>query len=253
MNLTRRQRIEAALQARGECSVETLSRECDVSGMTIRRELQALARAGRVIRTHGGAAPAARVTFDFQFLQRARAHESAKARLAATAAALIPEGCSVLMDSGSTTLALARELSNRRKLTLITTSLPIASALQFSAGAQVLLLGGYVRRESPDLCGAITEKNLEMLQADLAFIGADGIDLKGNIYNDSPEVARMLGCMTVSAKKTYVVADSSKIGRSALVRFGNISKWAGLVTDPGASRAHLAALKRAGVKVILEP
>ena len=253
MNLTRRQRIEAALQARGECSVETLSRECDVSGMTIRRELRALAKAGRVIRTHGGAAPAARVTFDFQFLQRARDHESAKTRVAAAAGSLIPEGCSVLMDSGSTTLALARELLDHRKLTLITTSLPIASALQFSDGVQVLLLGGYVRRVSPDLCGAVTEKNLEMLRADLAFIGADGIDLKGNIYNASPEVARMLERMTASARKTYVVADSSKIGRSALVRFGNISKWAGLVTDSGISRPQVAALKRAGVKVIVSP
>jgi len=250
MSLTRRQHIESALQRRGECSVKMLARECGVSDMTIRRDLQALAGEGRIIRTHGGAAPAARVSFEFQFVRRARNHEAAKAHIAQIGAALVPDGAAVLMDSGSTTLALANRLADRQKLTLITTSLPIASALQFAPGAQVLLLGGYLRRDAPDLCGALTEKNLAALRADLAFIGADAIDEQGNIYNQSLEVARMLELMAAAAKVTYVVADSSKIGRTALVRFGNISHWAGLITDPHLSSKTARALRRAGISLL---
>lgn len=241
------------MQEHGECSVEMLSAACGVSGMTIRRALQALARSGRVIRTHGGAAPAARISFDFQFLRRAQNHEAAKAHIAKIGAALIHDGASVLMDSGSTTLALAGQLAHRHELTLITTSLPIASAMQFVPGVQVLLLGGYLRQGTPDLCGALTESNLETLRADLAFIGADGIDVEGNIYNHSPEVARMLARMTAAAEVTYVVADSSKVGRTALMRFGNISKWAGLITDPQLSRPLATALRQAGVNLIQSP
>jgi DeoR/GlpR family transcriptional regulator of sugar metabolism len=253
MKSGRQQKIETLLNERGECSVETLAAECAVSGMTIRRELQSLEETGRVIRTHGGATPAARISFDFQFLRRAQNHEEAKAHIAKVGAGLIPEGVSVMMDSGSTTLALASRLVERKRLTLITTSLPIASALQFAAGVQVLLLGGYIRRDAPDLCGAVTEMNLERLHADLAFIGADGIDLQGNIYNHSPEVARMLECMTAAAKVTYVVADSSKIGNKAMVRFGNISKWAGLITDQQLSKTAATSIRRAGVNLIQKP
>src|SRR5690606_10030580 len=111
-----------------------------------------------------------------------------------------------------------------------------------SQAIDLVLLGGLLRRDAPDLIGALTESNLETLHADIAFIGADGIDLQGNIYNASLAVGRMLGKMAGSANQVYVVADSSKIGRPALTRFGNIVGWDGLITDDGIAPEHLAAL-----------
>jgi DeoR family transcriptional regulator of aga operon len=171
--------------------------------------------------------------------------------VAAAAAALVRDGQSVLMDSGTTTLALAEALRRRKALTVVTTSLPIAAALQHTPGVRVLLLGGYVRHDAPDLTGALTEANLETVRADVAFIGADGIDLQGRIYNQSPEVARMLGKMAAAAATVYVVADSTKVGQTALVRFGHIAHWGGLITDARLARPHAAALRRAGLKLIL--
>ncbi|MHB1310130.1 MAG: DeoR/GlpR family DNA-binding transcription regulator [Limisphaerales bacterium] len=245
------QTIEARVQREGECSVERLARECAVSEMTIRRDLAALARSGRIVRTHGGAALGTRILFEFGFLQRARENDRAKESIGRTAAALVPEGSTVMMDSGTTTLALAHALQHHAKLTVVTTSLPVASALQHAPGVSVLLLGGFVRRDSPDLAGALTESNLEILRADLAFLGSDGIDLQGNLYNQSPEVARMLGKMAAAAGSVYVVADHSKIGRTALVRFGNITHWQGLITDEGLPQTQGTALRRSGVNVIL--
>lgn len=247
---TRHSRIAGLLAARDECTVGFLARRLGVSGMTVRRDLQAMAAAGKVIRTHGGAAPAARVSFEFAFLARTRENRPAKEAIARTAAALVGDGEAVMLDSGTTTLALARRLKDRKGLTVITTSLPIASELQFCEALQVLLLGGLLRRGAPDLAGALTESNIESLHADVAFIGADGIDARGNIYNDSPVIARMLGRMAASADRVFAVADNSKIGRAALMRFGNVAKWDGLITDRGLNRTLASALKRAGVRIL---
>lgn len=248
---SRHREILNVLRDHGECSVDDLARTFDVSDMTIRRDLQSLSDAGRVIRTHGGATPAEQVRFEFQFLERAKLNAPAKDQIGATAAALVKDGESVLLDSGTTTLAIARYLRTRRRITAITTSLPIAAVLQDAPGVETLLLGGYVRRDTPDLGGALTESNLENLKADVAFIGADGIDLVGNVSNASMSIARMLTKMAASAKRVYVVADSEKIGKTALVTFGKASKWAGLITDAGVSRAALRSLRNAKVNVIV--
>lgn len=247
----RHERIADLLQNRGECSVDYLSRQLGVSGMTVRRDLQVMANDGRVIRTHGGATRAERVSFEFQFLARSQENHAAKEAIAATAAAWVRPGQSVMLDSGTTTLALARRLKEYKDLTIITTSLPIASELQFCEHMQVLLLGGALRRGAPDLEGPLTEANLETLHADVAFIGADGIDARGNIYNDSPAVGRMLGKMAAAADRVFVAADSSKIGRAALMRFGNIAQWDGLITDSRLDKKLSGSLKRAGVRIVI--
>jgi DeoR/GlpR family transcriptional regulator of sugar metabolism len=231
MSTPRHREIIGLLHARGECSVEDLAQSFGVSPMTIRRDLNALAESGQVIRTHGGAAPAEAVMFEFQFLRRAKLNASAKDRIGAAAASLVRDGQSVLLDSGTTTLCIARHLRERSGITVITTSLPIASVLQRAGGVQTLLLGGYVRREAPDLQGPLTESNLEALRADIAFIGADGIDANGSCYNASLTVARMLGKMIRAAQQVYVVADASKLGRTALASFGQLSDFSGLITD----------------------
>jgi DeoR/GlpR family transcriptional regulator of sugar metabolism len=247
---TRQKRICELLARRGECSIEEMVRRLGVSGMTVRRDLTALAAAGKVIRTHGGAAPAERVSFEFEFLNRLRNNQAAKEAIAAAAADLVSDGQSLMLDSGTTTLELAKRLRGKQNLTVITTSLPIAAQLQFDAQIAVLLLGGYLRASSPDLSGALTEANLETLRADAAFLGADGIDAQGNVYQDSPELARMLATMASSAKSVYVVADHSKLGRTALCRFGRLRDWTALVTDAAADYGQLAAMKKSGIRVI---
>jgi len=196
---------------------------------------------------------AQRISFEFGFLQRAREQEGAKNAIGRAAAALVGDGQSIMLDSGTTTLALSRQLHGKAGLTVITTSLPIASELQYDEGIEVLLLGGYLRAASPDLTGALTQSNLEAVRADVAFIGADGIDAGGAVYNQSPDVARMLARMAAAAERVYVVADGSKLGKTALWRFGHLKDWAGLVTDDGADRSLVASLRKAGVSIVKAP
>ena len=138
----RQKRICDLLGARSECSVEEIAAKLKVSGMTVRRELQALADQSKVIRTHGGATMAQRISFEFAFLSRAKDNEAGKRSIGRAAAALINEGQSVLLDSGTTTLAVAQHLRGRRGVRVITTSLPIASLLQYDHEIEVMLLGG---------------------------------------------------------------------------------------------------------------
>ena len=247
----RQQQIVDLLRQRGSCAVDFLARRLGVSAMTVRRDLQALEDAARIVRTHGGAALAERVAFEFGFLQRTQVNREAKEAIAALALQQLGKARTLMLDSGTTTLALAERLKPLTGLTVITTSLPVASELQFSPGIELLLLGGLLRRDAPDLGGPLTEANLENLRADVAFIGADAIDLRGGVYNSSLAVGHMLRKMAAGARRVYALADSSKLGKTGLMRFGQLDRWAGLVTDNHVDPTHLRALKSAGATVLL--
>lgn len=247
----RRRHILARLEAAPECQVRELAAGFGVSEMTVRRDLDALAAAGRLIRTHGGAAPAAGVVFHFQFLERMREQAAAKAAIAAAAAARVPDGATVMLDSGTTTLAVARALRGKPGLTVVTTSLPVASELQHCEAIGVILLGGSMRRDAPDLGGALALRALEGLHADLAFLGADAVDARGVCYHASADVAHLVGAMAAAADRVYVVADHTKIGRTALARTGTLTRWAGLICDRGLDAAAARRLRRQGVTVML--
>lgn len=244
----RRDAILKEVAVRGECGVDDLAEQFGVSTMTIRRDLQALADAGRVVRTHGGAAPASRVSFEFRFLERARQLRGEKNAIADKAVEHVQDGMSIMLDSGTTTVAIARKLRRGRNLTVITTSLPIASELYGFDNVRLLLLGGFLQHDSPDLSGALTESNLESLHADIAFVGADGVDEKGNVYNRQSSLGRMIGKMAESSQRVYVVADHTKLGGRALVRFGNLKDYTALITDTG-GKAFARKLKRQGINV----
>lgn len=251
--IPRQSQILRLIRRNGYCSAEQIRQEFGVSDMTVRRDLKALENSGHVLRTHGGAAIAERVAFEFGFMQRTKENHAAKQAIAAEAFAQLGSAKTVLLDSGTTTLALAMHLRVGRGMSVITSSLPIASALQFSEGVELLLLGGLLRRESPDLIGAFTESNLERLHAEVAFIGADAVDLCGTTYNESLSVARMLQKMIVAADRVFILADSSKIGKKALAKFADLRQLTGMITDEGIAPEIRGTLEGAGVNVIIAP
>lgn len=246
----RREAILDQIEADGGASIEGLAERFGVSGMTIRRDLQELADSGQVIRTHGGAAPAKRISFEFRFLERTRQQAHEKGQIAELAAQLVEPGQSVLLDSSTTTLAIARRLVEVPNVTVVTTSLPIASALFGRDDIEVIILGGSLRQNSPDLSGALTDNNLEQIHADVAFIGVDALDDRGALYNRSSDLGRMLKGMAAAADRVFAVADHTKVGRRELMRFGKLSDWDGLITDDAVPPAIKRRLERTGCRVI---
>lgn len=245
----RRSKILEVLDQHGECHIDQLAKWFEVSGMTIRRDLQELAEEGKVIRTHGGASPAMRVSFEYQFLRRTLDRAAEKEQIARIASSLVQPGNTVMLDSGTTTLAISAKLKQIENLRVITTSLPIAASLFGLSNIELLILGGVLRKDSPDLIGAITDHNLDMLCADIAFVGCDAIDLDGNIYNTSADLGRTLTRVVQAADISYAVADHSKVGKRELMRFGNLAEWGGLITDSGLDEPSRRLLEGAGVQI----
>jgi DeoR/GlpR family transcriptional regulator of sugar metabolism len=226
-----------------EVAVADLAERFGVTETTIRRDLDALERDGRVTRTHGGAILAARAVVSFAFADRQRTRSAEKRAIAAAAARRIAPGATVILDTGTTTLELARILPGAAGLKVLTSSLAIAAALQGRPDLELVLLGGTVGRGSPDLGGPLTVENLAAFRADLAFIGADAADRHG-LYTDDQRIADVSRAMIGSATKVVLVADSGKFGRTAFVRFATWRTVDAAIVDDGLGAGPRRWLRR---------
>lgn len=249
--ISRRNRITELLQDNPEVNISELAALFGTSQMTIRRDLDRLAEQGLVRRTHGGATTAERMEFLFDFAERRRRNQKAKQAIAARAVQFIQPGMRIILDTGTTTLELAYLIKQMRDLTVITPSLAVASVLQFSTGIQTILLGGVIRKGSPDLTGVITEKVLEMVTVDIVFQGADGIGLNGELYNADMHIAQVDAKMRQRAQRTYILCDSSKIGKREFAVNGSLAEVNALITDKGISSDDLKSLKKICPEIII--
>lgn len=247
----RRSRISELLQNEKRVSIPQLAEMFGVSEMTIRRDLDKLAESGRARRTHGGAVPAERMVFEFDFVSRRNSNRKAKQAIALEAAKMIEPGQRIILDPGTTTLELAHLIKDKQDLTVITPSLAVASELQFSEGIQTILLGGVIRPGSPDLTGMITEAVLDMFSADIAFQGADGIGLDGALYNADIQISSVDKKIRSRAERSFILADSSKIGKSALALYGFVQQVDGLITDAGITDGAMQGFRNIGANVII--
>lgn len=243
--------IRSLLKTDHQVSIPDLAAQFGVSEMTIRRDLDKLASNGQVRRTRGGAMPAERMVFEFDFASRRRTYRRQKQAIAREALKLVQPGNKLILDTGTTTLELACLLKDIQDITIITSSLAVASVLQFSNHIQTVLLGGIIRLGSPDLSGFITRKNLETFKADIAFQGADGIGLDGTLYTEDMRIVEVDERIRQQAQRTFVLADSSKIGKTALLTNGQLHEIEALITDDKIQAKQKKALEKKGAVIIV--
>lgn len=242
--------IRARLAAQPGVTVSELAHRFAVSEMTIRRDLAALAARSDIQRTHGGAVLTERMVLEFDYRDRLAQNRAAKCAIAAEARRLVRPGHRILLDTGTTALALATLLRDGENLTVITPSLAVASELQHSPGVEVILLGGVLRRGSPDLTGPVTEHCLELFSADLAFQGADGVGLDGRIYNADLRLARVDKLMRRLAARSILLADHTKLGVTALACSGTLADVDTVITSAAAPASALRRLSRINARII---
>lgn len=221
------------LHANQMVSVPELTKKFGVTHMTIHRDLDKLQQAGQIKKTWGGAKPAERMEFEFDFNRRRQTRKKEKQAIVKKAFEFISPGQKIILDSGTTTLELTYLLKDLKDITVITPSLAVASVLQFSSGIETILLGGIIRKGSPDLTGLVTENNLDMFTADIAFLGADGIGLDGTLFTEDMRIVKVDQKIRKRAAKNYILADSSKIGKTALATNGFVSQADAFITDDG--------------------
>jgi DeoR family transcriptional regulator, fructose operon transcriptional repressor len=231
-------------------SIRKLAREFGVSEMTIRRDLAALEGKSHIQRTHGGAVLTERMMLEFDYRDRRGKNQRIKCAIAAAARQRVRPGQRLILDTGTTTLELAALLKDGENLTVITPSLAVASELQHAAGVEVILLGGIIRRGSPDLTGPVTEHCLELFAADVAFQGADAIGVDGSIYNSDLRLARVDQLMRRVANECCVLADHTKIGRTALGRSGSLAEVDTFITDKAVPAEMLKRFAKLGPEIV---
>lgn len=223
-----------ALASNGGLGVRELAERFGVSEMTIRRDLDYLERRGELTRTHGGAVLSKPGVVEFEFARKSREYAAEKRAIAKAAVRWIEPGMTLTLDTGTTTLEVARLLPEIGRLTVLTSSLPIASALHAFDRIELVLLGGVARKGDPDLTGWLTEENLKRFRVDLAVLGADGL-MPDGAYTTDMGVARVSRAILAGSARNFLVADRGKMGKSAFVNFAALNAFERVITDGGAA------------------
>jgi DeoR family transcriptional regulator of aga operon/DeoR family fructose operon transcriptional repressor len=245
----RRQQILNLLEETGSLDVGDLADRFAVSVVTIRKDLDDLERQGLLQRTFGGAVFSHRSRFNRSFLERASEHLREKRAIAAAALEYIKDGDTIILDAGTTTLALAQLLKQHVKsVFIITCSVPVALEVS-SAGYDILLLGGMIRNKSLALLGRETLWMLDRYRADKAFLGSSGFTIEKGHTTPNPDDAQIKeAIMRVSLEK-YVLVDSSKFGDQCLTRFAHLRDVDLTITDSHLPKAKVKALEAAGATI----
>src|SRR6201997_475086 len=245
----RRQQMLNLLEETGTLDVGELADRFGVSVVTIRKDLDELGAEGLLERTFGGAVFSHRSRFNRSFLQRAQEYRQEKLVIAATALEYIKEGDTIILDAGTTTLALAQLLKEQVKsVFVITRSVPAALELS-SGGYDILLLGGIVRNKSLALLGRETLRIIERYRADKAFLGSSGFTAEMGHSTPNADDAQIKEAISRSADETFVLADSSKYGHNCLTSFVQLRDVHLTITDNRLPRAKAKTLEAVGAKL----
>jgi DeoR family transcriptional regulator of aga operon len=218
------------------------------SSATVRRDLDLLEEQRLLSRTHGGAVSHGAL-YELPLRYRSARHTDEKLRIGAAAAGRVSEGMVVGLTGGTTTTEVARVLSDRHRLTIVTNSLSIAAELAVRPNLKLVVTGGVARPESYELIGPLAEATMAELNLDLAIVGVDGISVEAGLTTHHEAEAHTNRAMIARAARALVVADSSKIGRVAFARICEVDRIGELITDTDSPAAELARLREAGVVV----
>ncbi|MFC8535760.1 DeoR/GlpR family DNA-binding transcription regulator [Streptomyces sp. NPDC057249] len=245
----RRDHLLGLLAREGKIVAKDVAAELGISEDSVRRDLRDLAAEGLCQRVYGGALPASPAVVDYDARQTVA--PDGKRKVASAAAALVRPGGSVILDGGTTALAVARALPKDLACTVITHSPTIAATLIDHPRAELFLLGGRVFKHSAVTCGAAAVEAAQNVSADLCLLGVTGVHPDAGLTTGDAEEAAMKRALSARAADTYVLASSEKIGTASPYRVLPWDKITGLITDPDADGTVIERLGALGVEVIV--
>lgn len=246
----RHQLIVERSRSQSRVEVAVLAAELDVTPETIRRDLTVLERHGLVRRVHGGAIAIEKLAFEPTTQMRSEQRTAEKSAIAQRARELVPVDGSILLDAGTSTLALAHLLPTGGELTVVTNSLSIAQVVSTREDVALYLLGGRVRAKTLASVGSWSVDALRDIHVDVAFIGTNGLTLDEGLTTPDPSEASVKRAMVTVAQRVVVLADHSKIGVAHFSRFGRLSDVDTIVTDSGLDPETAAELVAHGPEVV---
>ena len=257
--IERQNRLKELLAQRGTSDLDSLAAALQVSQSTVRRDVDLLEHAGLVERTHGGVvwlgekqangSASSASGRPYAFDQRTNYRRDEKLQIAQAAAGLVRPGQTVLIDGGTTTYYLARELTGR-SMQLVTNSLPIGNLFLNDDGVELLLTGGLVYPRYGVLLGPHVEAFLASIHASTLFLSCAGVH-DGSVYNQNLLLVQAEQQMMRQVQQVVLLADSTKFGQQALAELCHLSQVHVVVTDAGLEPHHREAIRKAGCELIV--
>ncbi|TDL76564.1 DeoR/GlpR transcriptional regulator [Palleronia sediminis] len=232
----------------GKVTVEGLADHFGVTLQTIRRDLSDLADAGRLERVHGGAVlPSG--TMNIGYEERRSLNAEAKASIAAACVAAIPGDCSVFLNIGTTTEAVAERMLAHRNILAVTNNINVATTLAANPDCDVVVAGGTLRRSDGGLVGDLTLETIRQFKFDIAVIGCSALDEDGDLLDFDIREAGVTRAILDHSRRTFLVADHSKFRRKAPVRVTNLGRLDAFFTDRPLPRRVVDLCRENGVEI----
>ena len=246
----RKEFIVNTLNENGIVYTHEMMKMCNVSEITIRRDLTELESKGLLIRTHGGAVKSKATDMLFNYDLKINQNRQNKEAICQLAVNYIEEGDIIFIDCGTTLSLITKYIAKFNSLTVITTSLPVISELINYSNIRLSLIGGEIDVERQATYGAVAENTIGNYHANKAFIGADGISLKKGLSSYDDKEGAITLKMIENSDDVFLLCDSSKIEKNSFVKFASITEIHHLVTDQLITPEQLKMYQDAGVDVI---
>lgn len=247
----RHQQILETARAHGRVDVAGLAKELSVTPETVRRDLTALERRGVLRRVHGGAIPVERLGIEPGVADRESHASGEKDRIARAALDELPDGGSIIIDAGTTTVRFAELLPLDRELTVVTHSIPVASVLISRPNISLHLLGGVVRGRTLAAVGEWTRAQVAEVFADVAFMGTNGISVERGLTTPDLAEASVKRALIDAARRTVVLADHTKFGREDFARVAPLTDIDTVITDIGLDVELAEDIENAGPRMVV--
>jgi DeoR family transcriptional regulator of aga operon len=247
----RRTQILQIVRSAGRVRVNGLAHRFNTSAVTIRSDLNELHQRGLVLRSHGGAVLPDTILRESPVHERLKAHSDEKRRIGAMAATLINNGETIILDSGTTTLEIARQIKKKQGLQVITNGVNIAAELLDARDVQVFIVGGTVRGESASISGHFTEEMFEQFSADKLFLSGAGCDLDFGVSGANLEETMVNRAMIRIAREIILVADSSKFSKRSMSRIAPFSQIDTVISNTSLDEEIQQKLRAIGCNLIL--
>ena len=248
MNLNpRHTQLLDEVRAHGPQTIEALAERFGVTLQTVRRDVQRLAEAGLLSRFHGGVRQPGSTTENIAYRQRQAMQSDAKTRIAQAVARRVPNGCSLIMNIGTTIEAVARELQHHRGLRVITNNLHIASLMSTNPDCEVIVAGGLVRGADQGIVGEATVDFMRQFKVDIGLIGISGIEGDGTLRDFDYREVKVARAIVEQSREVWLAADHSKFNRPAMVQLATLNQIGRLFTDAPPPEPFPALLQDAGV------
>ena len=247
----RRRLILDAVQQRGLITINDVTALVSTSEATVRRDLRRLAEEGLIRRTHGGAAPSLPVNREAPYQEKAQQVAAEKHAIAVAAARLIFDGDTVAIGAGTTTFALAQQLTEVDDLTVVTNSVLVCAALERAPNVHLMLSGGLLRNSTYALVGPVAEQSLAGLHVSTLYLSGNGLTAARGLSTPDVLAAAVDKRLALSAARVVVLADHTKIGVETMMQTVAPADIACIITDTGADQIQLNRLRQLGIEIVV--